>query len=136
LLNMKMVALCGLFVVAGCDPGWEIKNPATASKQVDAACVEAGLRTWTPDVKVTPSIHGEEVHFDAKAPATAPYPVHLHWRASKPNEIEISVFALGEHAPTKALEGYRTVRDEVVAQIGASCGATVALGPEHCQRCD
>ena len=133
---MKRIVLLASIVVAGCgDPGWEIKNPASAPNAVDASCVEAGVRAWSPDVKTNASIHREWVELQVRTPATTPYAVHVLWRERTPNQLELSVYDLGMQAPCDVLAGFRSVRDDIVAHVAASCGTAVTLGPEWCQRC-
>lgn len=133
---MKRMMLLVGSVLAGCgDPGWKIKNPASAEHAVDAHCVEAGLRAWSSEVKTTASIHREWIDFVVRVRATDPYPLHVRWRASTPTELEASIYSLGMQAPPDVLAGYRSVRDDIVAHVAVACGTAITLGAESCQRC-
>lgn len=131
----QLVAIGVLCGVGACDPGWHIENPGTADRSVDMACVEAGVRAWSPKVNARRAIHGEYIELDAAAPTTPAFTMKVAWRQKTPNQIEIAAYEVGTAPPPGVLEQFRATRDAVAASVGASCNATITLGPEDCQRC-
>jgi hypothetical protein len=130
-----LVAVGFVSVIAACDPGWNIQNPGTADRPIDLACVEAGIRAWSPKVNSSPAVHGEAISLDAASQTTPVFTMHVYWRKKDPNKLELSAYALGTEPPPGVLDAYRSSREAVAASVGNACQATITLGPESCQRC-
>ncbi len=124
-----------LAALAGCDPVWEVRNPATATGTITDACIEAGLRTLDPKLHENHAIDGSRFTYMVVVPSTK-QGVDVEWEKAKPTTINLAKRNVGTRPPAGAVEGYRASRGEVVTSIEQACNATVTLGPETCQRCD
>lgn len=129
------IGLISLAAFAGCDPVWRVNNPATVEGRLDPACLEAGLRQVSPDLETNRAVDGSRLEFVLVPPATEPYGVNVTWERARPSTIELETRAVGQQANTKAVEGFRSVRTDILGAVERSCGAKVTLGAETCIGC-
>ncbi len=130
---MHMRLLLAICCLAACDPGWHVRNVATASSttNTDAACIEAGLQASGYPVKRVSSEKAKAIEWYVGGSEHAQ--MRVNWDPSKPTVIDLAVLGVGTAPPSGAVENYRKVRDTTVAKLTETCGP-FQVSDEECMR--
>jgi hypothetical protein len=128
---MRLLLVVGC--LSACDPGWHVRNVATASPttKTDAACIEAGLRATGYTVKKASSDKATAIEWYVDDPKRAH--MRVNWDPRKATAIELMSLGVGTAPPAGAVENYRTMREATVAKLTETCGP-FQIGPEDCMR--
>lgn len=129
---MRPLLVSCLFALVACDPVWKVENVATARPEATPTeqCIGDGLRATGLEVKDSDSVAKPAAGWNVRGHGSW---MTVTWDPKKPEALTFLASGVGTQPPTGAVDGYRRMRDEVIAKLVPACG-TWDVGPETCQR--